>query len=138
MTRSFLALVCLCALSGLFNTTLFAADYTNTALLRTLSRLEANRGEPFSLKGSVTFVDRERNLFVLQDEAGCIAIHPNQPVSVHSGDVISARAEHATPYVVNFPAYPYERAGSSVCTNFESPSDWGNFHLTRLSGFLRP
>src|SRR5204863_5051385 len=55
-----------------------------------------------------------------------------------AGDFVSLQAGSAAPAVVNFPDYPYRIAGSDIRPNFEAPSDWGNFHLTRMSGFLHP
>src|SRR4051794_19221424 len=47
---------------------------TNVARLKTLNRLQPNRGEPFSLSGIVTMVDPDRQIFVLQDSTGALAI----------------------------------------------------------------
>ncbi|HSU55365.1 MAG TPA: PA14 domain-containing protein, partial [Candidatus Dormibacteraeota bacterium] len=135
-------LLCLFVLLlALFPFLLPAADaiqLTNVASLRSLSRLESNRGRPFSLTGTVTMRDPDRNLFVIQDATGAMAIHPDAPCEVTPGNLVSLSADACAPYLVSFPDYPFRPAGSDIRTNFEAPSDWGNFHLSRLSGFLHP
>lgn len=111
---------------------------TNVAHLRLLSRLEANRGRPFELTGIVTMTDRERNIVVLQDGTGAIAIQPDTHLAVAPGQLISLSAQAGAPCLPSFPRYPFEPSGRDVLTNCEAPSDTGNFHLTRLGGWLRP
>lgn len=111
---------------------------TNVANLRQLSRLEANRGRPFELTGLVTMTDRERNLVVLQDETGALAIQADAELAVVPGQLISLRAEAGAPGLPGFPRYPFQPAGKAVLPSFEVPADTGNFHLTRLSGWLHP
>jgi signal transduction histidine kinase len=111
---------------------------TNVAHLRLLSRVEANRGRPFQLTGVVTMTDRERNLVVLQDGTGAIAIRSDSPLAVAPGQLISLSAQAGAPCIPNFPQYPFEPAGREVLPNCEAPADTGNFHLTRLAGWLKP
>src|SRR5258708_7774413 len=111
---------------------------TNVANLRLLSRLEASLGRPFRLTGIVTLADTRRGLFVVQDDTGAMAVYPDAPVPVTPGQMIALQAESGWPYIVNFSAYPYRRSGSDIRPNFEAPSNWGDFHLTRMRGFLRP
>ena len=108
------------------------------AQLRTATRLELNRGKPFTLSGIVTLGDREGNRFVLQDTTGAMAIHPDCPVTVQPGQKILLRAHRGVPFFVGFPDYPFHPSGSDIRTNFEAPSNWGDFHLTRMAGYLRP
>jgi signal transduction histidine kinase len=111
---------------------------TNVAHIRALARLEANRGRPFELTGIVTLTDRERNLVVLQDETGAIAIHSDTRLAVVPGQLISLSAQAGAPCLPNFPRYPFEPSGRDVLTKCEAPADTGNFHLTRLGGWLQP
>ena len=111
---------------------------TNVARLSAMSRLELNRGQPFSLTGLVTMVDSQRHLFVLQDETGAIGIYPEHWVQVSAGTRVHLRARSGVPYVVNFPDYPWRPCGSDIQPNFEAPSNWGEYHLARLSGYLHP
>jgi signal transduction histidine kinase len=112
---------------------------TNVAQFRTLSSLDLNRGRPLALTGTVTLVDTNRNMLVLQDATGAMALYPDQPiVSVQPGQLVSLKAASASPYVVNFPDYPYRPTGRDIQTSFEAPSNWGDYHLTRMSGFLHP
>ena len=112
---------------------------TNVAQFRALSSLELNRGRPVSLTGTVTLVDTNRNMLVLQDATGAMALYPDQPiVSVQPGQLVSLQGANASPYIVNFPDYPYRPTGRDIQTSFEAPSNWGDYHLTRMSGFLHP
>jgi signal transduction histidine kinase len=111
---------------------------TNVANLRLLARVEANRGHPFALTGIVTMTDHERNIVVLQDGTGAIAIQSDAQLAVAPGQLISLRAQAGAPGLPSFPQYPFQPAGRHVLTNCEAPADIGNFHLTRLSGWLQP
>src|SRR5262249_32942424 len=111
--------------------------WTNIVTLKSLRRLEANRGVPFALKGAVTLVDRERNSFVLQAGEDAIIIHPETPISIKAGQSILLRGEGA-PYVVKLQNYRFCVSGSDISTNLEAPANWGNFHLTRMAGYLHP
>jgi signal transduction histidine kinase len=111
---------------------------TNVANLRLLSRLEANGVRPFALTGLVTLTDRERNLVVLQDETGAIAIQSDAQLAVVPGQLITLHAQAGAPGLASFPQYPFQPAGRDVLINCEAPADTGDFHLTRLSGWLRP
>ena len=111
---------------------------TNAASLRALNRLQMNRGRPFSLSGVVTMADPQRNIFILQDSTGAVLIHPDLPVVATPGTLVALKAESAAPYVVNFPEFPFSASGSDIQPNFEGPTNWGDFHLTRMAGFLHP
>jgi len=97
-----------------------------------------NRGQPFSLCGIVTMADPQRNIFVLQDSTGAMLIHPDSFVTAKPGTLVALEAESGAPYVVNFPNYPFSPSGADVEMNFEAPTNWGAFHLTRMAGFLHP
>src|SRR5258708_29748682 len=112
---------------------------TNTGQFRSLSSLEINRGCPFSLTGIVTLADTNRNMVVLQDATGAMALYPDAPVaSIHPGQLLSVQGADGAPYIVNFPDYPWRRSGWDIRPDFEAPSNWGDYHLTRMSGYLHP
>jgi signal transduction histidine kinase len=111
---------------------------TTVAQLRALTRVQMNRGVPFSATGIITMMDTQRNVFVLQDHTNAMLVHPDAPVEAVPGTLVSVEAQRAAPYVINFPNFPFLPSGWNVETNFEGPTNWGDFHLTRMAGFLQP
>ena len=93
----------------------------------------------FHLVGMVTMVDTNRNLFVLQDDTGAMAVDLNEShTSLQPGQLISIQGSEASPYFESFPNYPYQPSGSDLKDSFEAPSNWGEYHLTRMRGYLHP
>jgi len=112
---------------------------TNVAQFRTLSDADYLAGCDFRLTGIVTLVDTNRDLMVLQDTTGAVAL------SFHIGDrklqagqFITIDGTNCCPLFRNFPDYPYYPSGQSICNSFESPVNWGEYNLTRMRGFLHP
>jgi signal transduction histidine kinase len=95
----------------------------------------------FQLNGIVTFVDTNRDLLVLQDETGAVALNPKggvRSLGVEAGQRISVEGSRCVPYVVGFPNYPYLPSGSQVRVTFEGPTRQGDYYLTRMRGYLHP
>ena len=93
----------------------------------------------FRLAGTVTMVDTNRNLFVLQDDVGAMAFSLNgKRISFQPGQLVIIEGDQASPYFESFPSYPYQPSGSDIKNSFEAPSNWGEYHLTRMRGFLHP
>ncbi len=95
----------------------------------------------FQLDGIVTMVDTNRDLIVLQDETGAVALNPQNGVGqlgIQAGQRVSLEGSRCQPYVVGFPKYPYQPSGWDLRPSFEAPTDWGEFHLTRMRGYLNP
>ena len=95
----------------------------------------------FQLDGVVTLVDTNRDLMVLQDETGAVALNPKAGVrgmDVQVGHRISLEGSRCFPYVVGFPHYPYRPSGWELRSSFEAPAGWGNYYLTRMRGDLHP
>ena len=112
---------------------------TNLSQLQGMSSLDLNRGRPFSVRGTVTLVDTNRNMLVLQEGNAALAFYLDVPVeTVRPGQLVSVRADSGSAYFANCPDYPYHPAGWDYRTTFEAPSNWGDFHLQRMSGFLHP
>jgi len=94
---------------------------------------------PFHLIGTITMVDTNRDLFVLQDATGAMAVDLNRkPFSLSPGQLVSLQGARASPYFVPFPKYPYQPSGWDMRNSFEAPSNWGEYHLTRMRGYLHP
>ena len=89
-------------------------------------------------RGSVTLVDTNRGLIVLQD-----GDHPralkldffSQPL--HVGDRVEIEGR-ASPFYQAFPDYPDRPSGREIANSFEAPTDWAKHYLTRMRGYLRP
>lgn len=113
--------------------------FTNTAELRGLTIPQAGRGQHIQLEGVVTFVDANRNFFVLQDESGALAINLDLAATkVQSGERIRLKSDSAFPTIAAFPEFPAKPAGSELRSLFSGPTNWGVFYLDRLCGFLTP
>lgn len=115
------------------------AVVTNVAQLRALTRADLNRGRPVSLTGTVTLVDAERKRLVLQDAAGAVVWYSDQPVDAGlAGKLVRLDCSKAWSYAVTFPDFPDKPSGADVRTSFEAPSNWGDYHLTRMAAYLHP
>jgi len=112
---------------------------TNASQFQGLSSQDCMRGRCFHLTGTVTMIDTNRDLLVLQDSTGAIAINvTNNLDDLKVGLLVSISSENGSPYVPSFPDYPYRPSGWAMQKSFEAPSNWGNYHLTRMRGYLRP
>jgi signal transduction histidine kinase len=112
---------------------------TRIGEFRSLSRADFNRGRPVRITGTVTLVDRGVNRLVLQDGTNAMAWQSDAPLDATLlGKRVLLECASSVPYVENFPEYPERPAGHDVQDVFEAPSNWGDYHLTRMAGYLRP
>ena len=110
--------------------------FTNVSQLRPLFSQGTPHECSVHLTGTVTFVDPNRNLVVMQDETGAIALNvPSPAVKVKPGDLVSVESEYASPYTAGFPEYPYRPSGWDIRPDFEAPLNWGIYNLTRMRGY---
>ena len=112
---------------------------TNVAQFRTLSGADFLLGCDFRLSGVVTLVDTNRDLIVLQDTTGAVAVNfrPGDH-ALQAGQLVTLEGDKCCPRFPGFPDYPYRPAGSDIRNSFEAPENWGEYHLTRMRGFLIP
>lgn len=147
--RLFVLLGCFGLLVGVENmVNAYADDLTSNQPSQTLTNISqfevafnenADVRFPFLLTGTVTMVDAKRNLFVLQDDTGAMAVSlDGSPVSILPGQLITVQGTQAAPYFEPFPNYPYQPSGWDIRDSFEAPSNWGEYHLTRMRGYLHP
>jgi signal transduction histidine kinase len=115
------------------------APLTNIWQLRTLPIEDYLRRLRFHLVGTVTLVDTNRGIVVLQDETGAVAMDARGcGVALRPGLRVSIQGTNASPYLAGFPDYPYRPSGWDMRNSFEAPSNWGDYHLTRMRGWLHP
>lgn len=112
---------------------------TNTAQFRTLTAADYLDGCDFRLTGVVTFVDPGRDLAVLQDASGAVALHFTiQATGLRFGQQVLLEGTNCCPYIERFPDYPYNPTVREIRSSFEAPSGCGDYYLTRMRGYLRP
>jgi signal transduction histidine kinase len=112
---------------------------TNVAQFRAFSGADYLEGCNFQLTGVVTLVDTNRDLVVIQDATGSVALNFNiQQERLSAGLLVTLDGVNCRPYFASFPNYPYRPSGRDIQDSFEAPMNWGEYHLTRMRGFLRP
>ena len=147
--RLFIWLGCFELFSGVGNSfTVHAGDLptsqpsqilTNICQFQAAFSQNSDITSPFHLIGTITMVDTNRNLFVLQDATGAMAVNwSGKPFSLLPGQFVSLQGARASPYYVSFPKYPYQPSGWDIRNLFEAPTNWGEDHLTRMRGYLHP
>ena len=117
----------------------YLSPITNTAQWLSLSSGETRRAYPLRLEGVVTLVDMDRNLFVLQDAAGALAVNLDLlGLSLQPGQRILLEGDNASPFVATYPDYPNRPTAIEWRGLFEAPSDRGFDYAARMRGFLHP
>jgi signal transduction histidine kinase len=112
---------------------------TNVSQFKMLSSTDYVVGCNFHLTGVVTLVDTNRELVVLQDNTGAVALHFRAPTSaLEVGQSVILDGTNACPLFASFPDYPFHPAGREVCRVFKTIPDWGEYNLSRMRGFLHP
>jgi signal transduction histidine kinase len=112
---------------------------TNVAQFRSLSPEDFLTGCNFRLTGTITMVDTNRNFLVLQDDTGAVGLFCRvQDLNLHAEDFVSLEASNCSPAVAKFPDFPHHPSGWQIRDSFEAPINWGEYHLTRMRGFLHP
>ena len=112
---------------------------TNAAQFRTLSGADYLVGCNFRLTGVVTLVDPNRDLLVLQDATGAVALHLR--LADHSfqvGQQVTLVGANGVPYFAGFPDFPHRPAERNILSSSESPMNSSEYRLTRLRGVVRP
>ena len=112
---------------------------TEVVQFRKLSGGDYLDGCDFHLNGVVTLVDTNRDLLILQDATGAVALHTRlDDHSLTVGELVELEGFNCSPYFEKFPDYPYRPSGWDVRDSFEAPSNWGEYYLTRMRGYLHP
>ena len=112
---------------------------TNVAQFRTLSSADYLVGCDFHLTGVGTLVDTNRDLMVLQDDTGAVALNFRiEDQRLRVGQLVTLDGSNCCPYFPAFPAYPYHPSGWNIESSFEAPMNWSLYYLTRMRGYLHP
>ena len=112
---------------------------TNVAEFRTLSGVDYLAGCDFHLTGVVTLVDTNRDLVVLQDATGAVALNFRvEDQGLQVGQLVTLDGTNCCPYFPGFPDYPYRPSGWDIRSSFEAPMNWSLYYLTRMRGYLHP
>jgi hypothetical protein len=112
---------------------------TNVARIQTLSGADFLERCEIHLTGTVTLVDTNRDLLVINDETGAVALNiPGAVRRLQVGDLVTLDGTNCSPFFAPFPDYPHRPSGWDICHAFETPTNWGNYNLTRMRGYLRP
>jgi signal transduction histidine kinase len=112
---------------------------TNVSQFTTLSNTDWVVGCNFHLTGVVTLVDTNRDLVVLQDDSGAVALnfHPESS-ALQVGQSVILDGTNACPLFASFPDYPFHPSGRKISHSFETSLNWGEYNLSRMRGYLHP
>jgi signal transduction histidine kinase len=117
----------------------FGHSVTNVAQLRTLSGADYLEGCDFHLTGTITLTDSNRDLLVLQDSTGAVAFNFRMADrQLQFGQLVTLDGTNCCPLFAGFPDYPYRPSGWEIRKSFDTPTNWGEYHLTRMRGYLQP
>lgn len=119
---------------------LFAADSLDRGGAKVVDFSVSNTyaGDISILQGIVTWIDKERNLMVLQDGLAAIAVRVDLlGIDLSLGDRVVLKG-HLAPFPTAFPDYPDNPTKHVICPAFEAPTNIGENYLTRMRGYLRP
>lgn len=112
---------------------------TNVVDFSLLSGTDFIAGCSFRLTGTLTLVDTNRDLVVLQDASDAVALSfPTRELKMRPGQSVTISASRCCPLFSEFPKYPYHPSCWEISPLFETPTNWGEYNLTRMRGFLRP
>ncbi len=98
---------------------------------------DSNSAPPV-FQGTVTWVDAQRKLVVLQEGTNVATLRVDLPqFDLVPGEKVMLAGQTA-PKIAAFPDYPDQPTGSEIYRSFEGPTNWAEYYLTRMRGFLCP
>lgn len=117
---------------------LFALAVMRSALAQGAVAGGINGSQTQIFEGTVTLVDTNRSLVVLQERSRAKALMLDSiPASLRMGERVAVEGEPEI-YSSAFPDFPGRPSGSGVLGAFETPVGGANHSLSRLRGWLRP
>ncbi|HVO79471.1 MAG TPA: PA14 domain-containing protein, partial [Terriglobales bacterium] len=76
---------------------------------------------------------------MLQDATGAVVCYSDKPLDpALAGKIVRIACPDACAYAATFPDFPYRPSGADIQTSLEAPSNWGDYHLTRMAAYLHP
>lgn len=97
---------------------------TNAAEFRTLSGADYLEGCNFALTGVVTLVDPRRDLMVLQDDTGAVALNfPLRDTGLRVGQRVFVEGTNCFPYFAKFPIIRSVRPDANCATHSRRQPD---------------
>ena len=108
------------------------------AEIKALSAPDFNVQQPLALEGVVTLSDAARNMLVIQDATGAIALRPfHDTARIRPGQRVRIEAAACAPYCTTYPRYPFNPTRRDILPALDMPSFPGRYCLTRLRGWVR-
>lgn len=116
------------------------APLRSIAAIRAVDEWSELSPHPLAIEGVVTFVDRSRNLVVLQDGMNVIAFDLGDArLNVTPGERIVLTASDSRPFLPDLPRYPRRPSRREWLTSFESvPTAQNGFYVARFRGYVYP
>jgi signal transduction histidine kinase len=116
------------------------APLTSVAEIRAVREWTEHQVNPLALDGIVTLFDPARNLLVLQDATGAVALELGATaVTVEPGQHVTVMAADSWPYLPELPRYPHRPDRWEWPSMFESASAApGGYYVARYRGYLYP
>ena len=97
---------------------------------------------PFRVEATVTLLDRQRDVVVLQDASAamgvCLPLTNGGYSTLQPGQRVLLQGAGVLPYIRSFPDYPERPTGREYPGTFEVPLGTGTYYLTRMRGYLHP
>ena len=94
---------------------------------------------PLRLEGTLTWVDREKRLIVLQDATGAVALQLDRvETSTRPGHRISLEADNSLPLLHHASTFPFQPTRVALVPLAEEPTDRDAYFASRLRGYLHP
>lgn len=116
-----------------------AAPLHSTAELRGVGLWAMREAHPVQLEGTLTWIDRDRRLLVLQDASGAIALQvAPELLNFPPGHRIAVTAADSWPALPSIPNFPWRPTGQELLTAFEGPTNWRSNYIARVRGFIYP
>src|SRR5487761_2536829 len=105
-----------CGAAGAFGS---ANCVTHVAQFKSLSGADFLAGCDFHLTGVVTLVDTNRDLLVLQDATGAVALNFRIEDNLRAGQLVTLLGTNCCPMIPSFPNYPYRPAVTEILGSSE-------------------
>jgi signal transduction histidine kinase len=126
-------------LVGVLATARAAAPLRSISEIQAVGEWNLRDPHPVEIEATVTWVDRQRRMVVLQDGDAAIALHTEGNLAnLALGRRIAVEASDCWPVLTSVPDFPARPSGSDLLPTFEGPSRWKTNYLARVRGYVHP